>query len=236
MKKHIPNLFTCLNLFSGCVACVMAFHGNYGWVVFFVVTGSIFDFFDGFLARILNAPSAIGKELDSLADMVTFGVAPSLILFYYLKDNVADTIFEPVQTILPYFAFLLAVFSALRLAKFNIDTRQASSFIGVPTPANALFWISLCYGLNEYIVAGNIEIIILLVLIVIFSLLMTSEIPMFSLKIKQFKIKGNEKQLILILFTVVSVAVFKITGIAISILFYILLSIITTRKHKNEQI
>lgn len=236
MKKHIPNLFTCLNLFSGCVACVMAFNGLYFWVVFFVILGSIFDFFDGFLARLLNAPSAIGKELDSLADMISFGMAPSLIVFRYLSDNIDDTTFCHLHNFVPYIAFLLAIFSALRLAKFNIDARQSTSFIGLPTPANALFWISLCYGLNNKFDASPTIIYTVLALIIIFSLLMTSEIPMFSLKIKNLKFKNNIKIYLLLAFSVIAIILWNIPGFAIAILFYILIALATYRKPKNEQI
>lgn len=235
MKKHIPNLFTCLNLFSGCIGCIMAFNGEYFWVVFFVLLGCIFDFFDGFLARLLNAPSSIGKELDSLADMITFGTVPALLLFRYISDHIDNSLPSFVADLLPYSAFLLTVFSALRLAKFNVDVRQTSSFIGLNTPANAIFWISLCYGLNKYIEPSNILIYVLLVLIVCFSLLMNAEFPMFSLKLKNLKFKGNEDQYILAVFAILSIVFLQITGLAATILFYILLAFIGFVKSKNEQ-
>ncbi|NDW10254.1 CDP-diacylglycerol--serine O-phosphatidyltransferase [Dysgonomonas sp. 520] len=234
MKKHIPNLFTCLNLFSGCIACTMAFQGEYFWVVFFVILGSIFDFFDGFMARLLKAYSDIGKELDSLADLVSFGVAPSLIVFHYITSALgAESALHSLQNILPYFAFVLTIFSALRLAKFNIDTRQTTSFIGLPTPANALFWISLCYGLNEKFVASDTIVYIIIVLIVIFSLLMVSEIPMFSLKVKNLKLKGNELKYLLIIFCIAAIAIWQIMGIAATIIFYIALTLVSYKKVKE---
>ena len=238
MKKHIPNLCTSLNLFSGCIACVMAFEGAYLWVVVWVIIGAIFDFFDGFFARLLKAPSLIGKELDSLADMVTFGLAPSLIVFRFLSDNVAGGIptLEIINPYIPYFAFVLSVFSALRLAKFNIDERQTSSFIGLPTPPNALFWISYIYGIHEFGLTSYPWIVITIVLIVVFSLLMVSEIEMFSLKIKNIGIKGNELRYLLIVFTIVSFAVLKILGIAAGMLFYIILSVFSSfRKEESEK-
>ena len=143
MKKHIPNTITSLNLFSGSIAIVMAFEGAYIWVVFWVIIAAIFDFFDGMAARLLNAYSDIGKELDSLADVVSFGVAPAVAVFTLLRNDIIyheSLIF--IQPYIPYLAFVIPIFSALRLAKFNIDERQTSSFIGLPTPANALFWIS----------------------------------------------------------------------------------------------
>ncbi|OZA56958.1 MAG: CDP-diacylglycerol--serine O-phosphatidyltransferase, partial [Sphingobacteriales bacterium 39-40-5] len=135
MKKHIPNSVTCLNLFSGCLGIVFAFQGNLIWASYAIVIAAVFDFFDGMLARLLKAYSDIGKELDSLADMVSFGVLPSVIIYQLFAlspqiDFGADW--------LSFSAFIIAVFSALRLAKFNIDTRQSENFIGLPTPANAL--------------------------------------------------------------------------------------------------
>lgn len=236
MKKHLPNFFTCLNLFSGCVACVMAFNGNYFFVVFFVILSAVFDFLDGFLARVLKASSPIGKDLDSLADMVSFGLAPSLIVFRYISQNLDDSLPLLLQNLLPYAAFLLAVFSALRLAKFNIDTRQKNSFVGLNTPANAMFWISLCYGLSKDYVATDTLMIVFFVLILCFSLLMVSEMPMFSLKVKSLKLKGNEQRCILIIFAITALLVFKIAGIAITIVFYILLALIDLfRKKPSEQ-
>ena len=143
ITRHIPNTVTCCNLFSGCLAIVWAYQGNYQVALSFILLGAVFDFFDGMLARALQAYSPLGKELDSLADDITFGVAPSMIVFSLFKEVSVPAFLSPVAGYLPYAAFLIAVFSALRLAKFNIDTRQTSSFIGVPTPANALFLGSL---------------------------------------------------------------------------------------------
>jgi Phosphatidylserine synthase len=140
MKKHIPNTLTSLNLFSGSIATVMAFQEEYTWVVVWVIIAALFDFSDGFAARLLKAYSPIGKELDSLADMVSFGLAPSIAAFRFLSDNtirISQNLI--IVEYLPYIAFLLAIFSALRLAKFNVDERQSESFIGLNTPANAMF-------------------------------------------------------------------------------------------------
>ena len=229
MKKHIPNFLTSMNILSGCIACIMAFEGNYLWVVFWVITASIFDFFDGFSARILKAYSPIGKDLDSLADMVSFGVAPALAVFSFLSANNTSDIYI-IKEFGPYISFLLVIFSGLRLAKFNIDTRQTTSFIGLPTPANALFWISICYGIStkdEFTQLFSFYPII--VLIIIFSLLLTSEIPMFSLKAKNFKLKGNELRYLLIVFITTTTCIWGTLGIAAGILFYILLSLITSK-------
>lgn len=230
MKKHIPNLLTSLNVFSGCIACVMAFEGNYLWVVVWVVIAAIFDFSDGFAARLLNAYSPIGKDLDSLGDMVSFGVAPSLVVFRLLSDNNSMDVAWGLKELIPYVAFLLVVFSALRLAKFNVDERQSTSFIGLPTPANALFWISLCYGIgtgDETIRLFSFEVII--VTVVVFSLLLTSEIPMFSLKIKKLQFKGNELRYLLVFFMLAAIAYWGLLGISFGIVFYILLSVIDAK-------
>lgn len=137
IKKHIPNTITCCNLISGCIATCMAFYSEWDKALLFIVIGAVFDFFDGMSARLLGVSSPIGKELDSLADDITFGFAPSAILFDYLYCQVEGM--GGLYSLLPYVAFVMAAFSALRLAKFNLDERQTTSFIGVPTPANALF-------------------------------------------------------------------------------------------------
>lgn len=226
MKKHIPNILTSMHAFSGCIACVMAFNGNYLWVVIWVIIASVFDFSDGFAARMLKALSPIGKDLDSLADMVSFGVAPALVVFRLLSDSPQMYTFDcPIAEYIPYISFLLVIFSALRLAKFNNDERQSTSFIGLPTPANALFWISLCYGISmrdESIQALSFYPVI--VLVVIFSLLLTAEIPMFSLKIKSLKLKGNELRYLLILFMIIAISFWGLLGIAAGIVLYIVLS------------
>lgn len=236
IKKHIPNLFTSLNLFTGCIASVLAFQGAYTTVMWLILLACVFDFLDGFTARLLKAYSPLGKELDSLADMVSFGMAPSLIVFYYLSEtsNYLTSI-STINMVVPYLAFLLAVFSALRLAKFNIDERQTSTFIGLPTPANALFWMSFCYFLNKEQATSDLWTYVVLGLILIFSLLMIAEIPMFSLKMKNFKLKGNELQYLIVLISVVSFIVFQLSAFFIVILFYIILSVsLSTRKSNSS--
>ena len=155
ITRHIPNTLTCLNLFSGCIACVMAFEARYEWALAFIIFSAVFDFFDGMMARALDAHSIIGKDLDSLADDVSFGVAPSLIVFSLFKEMDYSGAMESLAGVFPYLAFLLSVFSALRLAKFNNDTRQTSSFVGLPVPANALFWASLVTGAHDWLVVGG---------------------------------------------------------------------------------
>lgn len=225
-------------MFSGCIATVMAFHGEYGWVVFWVIIAAIFDFCDGFAARLLKAHSSIGKDLDSLADMISFGLVPGMILFRLLSDNVhiiSDN--ELVREYLPYMAFVMTVFSALRLAKFNVDTRQTESFIGLNTPANTLFWVSFCYSLmtKSYIVLSSGIIYTVMVGIVAFSLLLVSEIPMFSLKIKSLKFKGNEYRYLLAAAIIVSVGLLDVLGISVGILLYIALSIALSKKKTESE-
>lgn len=229
MKKHIPNTITSMNLFSGSIAMVMAFEGAFVWVVFWVILAAVFDFFDGMAARLLNSYSDIGKELDSLADVISFGVAPSAAVFILLRDfTVYPEALTTIQPYIPFVAFIIPVFSALRLAKFNIDERQTSSFIGLPTPANALFWISYVYGIQTFSSINNIALYLTVGLIVILSLLMVSEIPMFSFKLKNLKIKGNERPLILIIGAIVFVSLWGITGLALTVLAYIAMSVISS--------
>ena len=150
LTRNIPNAITCCNLVSGCVATYFAFDGLYRAAFLFIVIGAVFDFFDGMSARLLGVSSPIGKELDSLADDVTFGVAPSAMIFTLLSTAAWPASWGAVGGVLPYAAFIMAAFSALRLAKFNLDERQSTSFIGLPTPANTLFWASLIVGAGDY--------------------------------------------------------------------------------------
>ena len=225
IKNSIPNTVTCLNLFFGCIACVMAFEARYDLALLFIILSAVFDFFDGMLARVLNAHSIIGKDLDSLADDVSFGVAPSLIVFSLLKEMYYPASMEFIAPYLPYAAFLISVFSALRLAKFNNDTRQTSSFIGLPVPANALFWGSFVVGAHDFLVSENCHPVYILLLVCLFSWLLVSEIPMFSLKVKSLAWKGNELRYILIACAIIFVALWGFLGISGTILLYIVLSI-----------
>lgn len=229
ITSHIPNTLTCLNLFSGCLACVMAFEANYEWALAFIVFSAIFDFFDGMMARLLDAHSVIGKDLDSLADDVSFGVAPSLIVFSLFKEMDYPGIMEGAADYFPYLAFLLSVFSALRLAKFNNDTRQTSSFVGLPVPANALFWASLVTGAHDWLVSGSLHPVYLLVLVGLFSWLLVSEIPMFSLKFKNLSWKENKVSFIFLLICIPLLLFLGICSFAAIIIWYILLSVITKK-------
>ncbi len=231
ITRHIPNTVTCLNLFSGCIACVMAFEARYELALLFIVIGAVFDFFDGMLARLLSAHSPIGKELDSLADDISFGAAPAMMVFSFLREPALayPEFLEGVREFVPYLAFLLAAFSALRLAKFNIDVRQTSSFIGLPTPANALFWGALIVGGYDFLLLhGNVLYILLLALL--FSWLMVSEVPMFSLKFKNLSWKDNKVSFIFLIVSVILLAWLKVAGFSAVIVWYILLSLFTRKK------
>ncbi len=234
MKKQIPNIITLLNLFSGCIAIVMAFSGNFLAVVIWVTLAAVFDFFDGLAARALGVSSQIGVELDSLADVVSFGVAPATAVFILLKEfTLFPGFLSPFQEYFPYMAFIISVFSAYRLAKFNIDDRQTTSFLGLPTPANGLFWITYVYGTHLLASSNGFYFYLTIGFILMLSLLMVSEIPMFSLKIKRLVLKGNEKQLLLIILMLAFVLFWGIIGVAWGILAYIAISVITMGKKKT---
>jgi CDP-diacylglycerol--serine O-phosphatidyltransferase len=226
IKKHIPNTITCLNLISGCIATYWAFSGDSQLALLFIVIGAVFDFFDGMTARLLHVSSPIGKELDSLADDITFGLAPSAIVFHYLDS------FQSPLTVLPFLAFVMAAFSALRLAKFNLDERQALGFIGMPTPANALFWGALIAGQGENIAALPYAEWVVLAGTFVSCYLLVSEIPMFALKFKTWGFAGNEVKYIFIL-TCIPLLLLGLTGIAAIIAWYIVLSAITGMRSKS---
>jgi CDP-diacylglycerol--serine O-phosphatidyltransferase len=223
IKKHIPNTITCCNLISGCIATYWAFCGNYEMALLFIIIGAVFDFFDGMSARLLGVSSPIGKELDSLADDITFGFAPSAIIFSYLCTFHIHLLF------VPFLAFVMAAFSALRLAKFNLDERQALGFIGLPTPANALFWGALIVGAGDWISTLPYAPYLILLGTFISCYLLIAEIPMFALKFKHWGWKGNEIKYIFILSCIPLLLLLRVSGIAIIIAWYILLSIITTK-------
>ena len=230
VKKHIPNAITCCNLFSGCVACVMAFSGNFEYAMLFIVLGAVFDFFDGMVARLLGVSSPLGVQMDSLADDVTFGLAPATVIFSFMKDVLTYPAFlDGFNTVLPYFAFLIAVFSACRLAKFNVDTRQTTSFIGLPTPANALFWSSLIVGGREWLMGMEHAWALLLALIFLFSYFLISEIPMFSMKFKNLSWKSNKTRYIFLIVSIPMLALGYLAPVAI-ISWYLVLSVALSRK------
>lgn len=232
IKNQIPNSITLLNLLSGSVAAIMAVEGHLVIAAALVGLAAVFDFFDGFFARLLHVKSEIGKELDSLADVISFGLTPSLVLFIMLREN---TGFQPqtgILSYLPYTALLIAAFSALRLAKFNLDTRQTSSFLGLPTPANALFIVSLPLftGSQALQDAGFLSalagsIYFQVALIPVSCYLLVSEIPLFALKFSNgFSFAANKLKYSLVLGSVIALILFKWAGIPLIVVLYILIS------------
>ena len=226
ITKYIPNTITCLNLSSGCFATVSALQGNLGAAIAWIIIAAIFDFSDGLAARLLKAYSPLGKELDSLSDIVSFGVAPGMSLYVLLEAAASSLGCGGIQW-LAYLAFAIPVFSGLRLAKFNIDDRQTTSFIGMPVPAHALLWGSLSYALQPLIASNALCILVAcLAASLLTSYLLVSEIPMFSMKVKTLKWKGNELRYLLVCCGILFIVLFGFLGIAGSILLYISLSLI----------
>ena len=222
--KNLPNIITCLNLYSGCLSCVMSLvYDNYIGAFVFILLAACFDFLDGFSARLLKSHSPIGAQLDSLADVVSFGLAPGFIVYLFLSNSSEGI---PYGVNIPFIAFLIPVFAALRLAKFNVDKRQTSSFLGLPVPANGLFWGTLIPSIplmeSNYI----FYTFFVVALIVIFCLLMVSELPMYSLKFTHYKWAGNQYPYITILTALLLAAFFHLLGICLAIVCYIFLSLI----------
>lgn len=230
ITRQIPNSITCCNLIAGCMATGAAFYGNYGWAVLLIVIGAVFDFFDGMVARLLRVSSPIGKELDSLADVVTFGVAPAAMIFHLFHEVVYPDFMLPIRRFMPYTAFLMAAFSALRLAKFNLDARQTTSFIGLPTPANALFWGSLIVGNYSFLVSEKFNAFFLFLFMLLFCFLLVAEIPLFALKFKDLSWKANKIKYIFIATSVPMIVFLGYSCFAAIIAWYIILSLFT---HKN---
>jgi CDP-diacylglycerol--serine O-phosphatidyltransferase len=223
--RNIPNALTCCNLICGCMATGAAFYGNYQWAVLMIIIGAVFDFFDGMVARALGVSSNIGKELDSLADVVTFGVAPSSIIFYLFTEVHCPEMLISVKDLLPYTAFLMAAFSALRLAKFNIDERQHQQFIGLPTPANALFWGSLVVGAHAFLVSLKFNAVFLFLFMYLSCLLLVCEVPMIALKFKNYSWVDN-KQRYIFLIGCLPLLFLGTLSLAAIIIWYIVISIV----------
>lgn len=226
MLLNFPNALTCCNLICGCMATGAAFHAHFGWALAMIVAGAVFDFFDGMAARALHISSPIGKELDSLADVVTFGVAPSAMVFQLFGLVQYPEWLSFASSWLPYTAFLMAAFSALRLAKFNLDTRQTTSFIGLPTPANALFWSSLIVGERSFLCSPRFNALFLFLFLIAFCWFLIAEIPLFSLKFKNFSWQDNRVKYSFLIGCLVLLPL-GITAITAIILWYIFLSLIT---------
>jgi CDP-diacylglycerol---serine O-phosphatidyltransferase len=230
--KHIPNIITSVNLISGFIAVVFAANGEITTASWFILAAMIFDFLDGFSARMLQAYSPLGKELESLADIVSFGVAPAMIIFHLLGISLKTNLdsFDLNTAVTLVIPAIMAVFAALRLAIFNIDTTQATTFKGMPTPANALAVVSIVMADNfsDSLIFSNItgSAAGLIILTLVLSLLMVSRIPLLSLKLKNFRLKGNEGRYILVFLILISVALLGIAAIPLIIPLYIASSVI----------
>ena len=225
ITRNIPNSITCCNLISGCIAIAFAYEGKQEWALAFIIIGAVFDFFDGMVARLLHVSSPIGKELDSLADDITFGAAPAMMVFTFLHQLPYPDWLDSAREYLPYVAFLIAAFSALRLAKFNLDDRPATSFIGLPTPANALFWGSLIVGGGTRLIHIPYALPVVLVLIVLSCWMLVAEIPLFALKFKQWGWKGNETKYIFLITCIPLIVWLGMSSLAVIITWYVILSI-----------
>lgn len=239
IKKYIPNGLTLLNLFSGLLALIAIFNGFYDQAFLFVCLGIFFDFWDGFFARKFGVFGDLGKQLDSLADMVTSGVVPGLMMFKMLeniqRNQVAYAITEDTfyMSAVPYFGFLITLASCYRLAKFNIDVRQTNSFIGLPTPANALLIMSIPmiqYSEQFPLILDLINNPYVLVFITLLSMyLLNAEIPLFALKFKSYAWKDAKIQYLFIIFSILMVTLLSFIGIPIIIISYILISLIIAK-------
>jgi CDP-diacylglycerol--serine O-phosphatidyltransferase len=227
MKKHFPNFLTCCNLLCGSLGILSMLSNGENIEIFrgiepayFVWVACIFDFFDGFAARWLKVSSPIGKELDSLADVISFGFLPAVFMFKYIEQAVSN---ERGLIYLPYVGLLIVVFSALRLAIFNVDETQKDSFRGVPTPANTLFITGLPFLSSILPFIGNYWV--LTAITIVFSLLLISRFELFALKFKNFKWADNQLRFTFLLLAVLLLAIFQFAALPIIIILYILLSL-----------
>ena len=227
IKKHIPNLITLINLFCGCIAVVFVSEGNYEMAFYFVCLGIFFDFFDGFFASLFKVSSPFGLQLDSLADMVTSGVVPGFVMYSLFLKSAHELGTNPA---IPFLGFIVTLGSCYRLANFNIDTRQTDSFIGLPTPANALFILSLPLVLKFSDSLLMLEILtnqwVLLVITLCSAYILNAEIPLFALKVKKFNVKDNALQIVFLLVSLVLVVLLQYIAIPLIIIFYVLLSVV----------
>ena len=266
ITRNIPNAITCGNLLCGCLALVKAFEGDLVWAAYLVGIAAILDFFDGFAARMLKVSSPIGKDLDSLADMVTFGLVPGVVMFMLLTNAIKYSVDEkliPFSNLcvasnpIPFIAFVIVIFSAVRLAKFNNDEHQKESFIGLPTPANAILICSIplimnsihAYGANNHFsfrvnyedavnnnfiapLILNYQFLIFLTLIL--SFLLIAPLPLFSLKFKSFGWKGNEIRFVFLLISLLLLVTLQFVGIPLIIILYVLMSVVNNFLTKSK--
>ena len=228
MKRQVPNFLTCCNLVCGCFGIVFVLEGRDIPAAYFVWLAGLFDFFDGFAARILKVTSPIGKELDSLADVVSFGVLPSLVMYRLIGSSTE-------ASFLPYIAFLIAVFSALRLAIFNVDETQRDSFRGLNTPANTFFITSLPL-LYDHVGVWLYDPRVLISITVVFSLLLVSRIEFFALKFRNFTWKDNKIRFTFLLLAVLLLVILQVAAIPVIIILYILLSLLNNAVTQKQPV
>lgn len=226
IKKHIPNIITLLNLMCGCIAIVFIADFRFDYALYFVCLGIFFDFFDGFFARLFKVSSPLGLQLDSLADMVTSGVAPGFVMYQLFQGLEYD---PELISMYSFVGFIITLGACYRLANFNIDERQTDSFIGLPTPANALFILSLPLIIKEDILESITFLLtnqwVLTGICLLSAYIMNAEIPLFSLKIKNFNIKTNSLQIVFLFFSIIGILFLKFYAIPLIIIVYVLLSI-----------
>ncbi|MFT5963690.1 MAG: CDP-diacylglycerol--serine O-phosphatidyltransferase [Flavobacterium sp.] len=236
IKKNIPNSITLLNLLCGCIAMVFVTNSDFEMAFYFVCLGIFLDFFDGFFARLLKVSGPLGLQLDSLADMVTSGLVPGYVMFFMLSNSQHEISASPM---LPYLGFIITMGSCYRLAVFNIDTRQTNSFIGLPTPANALFILSLPLVLKYSDSLITLEVLTsqwaLLVITLFSAYILNAEIPLFSLKVKKFSFKHNALQIGFLFSSFLLLLVFQYAGIPLIIISYVLLSIVSNKFLLDEK-
>ena len=237
VKKYIPNALTMGNLLSGCIAMLFAVHDQMEYVAIFVALGIFFDFFDGFFARLLNVQSEVGLQLDSLADMVTSGVVPGVVMYQLLLDATDmpwGASLEDYHFNIAYIGFIITLASAYRLAKFNVDDRQTNSFIGLPTPANTLFIISipliLMYGEYAFAKAVFENPYALIAIVIASSYMLNAEIHLFALKFKTWDFAKNKVRYLFIIMSVVLIIFLQYLAIPLLIIIYVLLSLILPEK------
>jgi CDP-diacylglycerol--serine O-phosphatidyltransferase len=244
MKRHIPNIITLLNLFCGTIAVLFAVEGNLFMAAVFVILGIVFDFFDGFAARILDVKSELGLQLDSLADMVTSGVVPGIVLFKLFEKSLGNFPYSydftvkdwdtGITNIVPLVGLLVTLASCYRLANFNIDSRQTESFIGLPVPANTLFILSLPMILLTNDVTWVNDLILnpwFLIGLTLFSCYMlNAEIPLFSLKMKTYGFKENAVKYVFLIISVIMLILLQFMAIPLIIVLYVLISLLMNLK------
>lgn len=234
MKRHLPNLITLLNLACGTVAIVFTLEGQWQWAVYLVLAASVFDFLDGFTARMLNAYSNTGKQLDSLADMISFGVLPAVFIYTLFKNlfqhQPADsgTFYDHLQWVVFASVLLVPAFSAIRLARFNTEEDQGAFFYGLPTPAHTLFWTGIFW---QFMQSGTLfgtpmNLFFMWAIMLIMAFHMILPVPMYSLKFEHFRLRGNMVRYLLLLLAVVILVISGLGGLSLVILVYILLSLL----------